>query len=286
LYYHVYVGREKYNDESWDRPLALVCSLNGVTGWREEWGKPRGKWHREYRPPEWIRLLWPSDDADQKLRDEVCERDRAFLAKHVRTSSPGPASKPRREEGPPLSEYADTWLESGRDLSIWRKKNPKLAGIFDGTFFQGHSVTQLPDGRIVDRLEIVPFLPRFSTKAATFGFFLLSPRRDSLGKCLRCGRYFLNFVRHERKYCKHRCAAHDSAVKSTRTKRDKEKAKRLSDARRAIRKLAMQNPMPNWKEVIAAEAGVKRNWVTRAINRGKLEIPKKILKSEAARKEK
>lgn len=283
--------QRKQADESWDQPLAIVCALNKVKGWREVWGKPRGKWHRNYRPPAWLRAFRPSDDVDRKLRDEERERDRAFLERMraespAMTTGPVPQLASEMEGGTTLSEYVDTWLESGRDLNLWRKKNPKLAAIFDRTFSHRHSVMQLPDGRIVLQWRPLPALPGYSIHAGGFGDFLLSPRRDSLGKCLRCGRYFLNFGRHERKYCEHRCAAHDSAVKTTRTKREKEDAKRLSAARRAIRRLTMQNPIPNWKEVVAAEAGVKRNWVTHAINRGKLEIPKKILKSEAAHKEK
>jgi hypothetical protein len=198
--------------------------------------------------------------------------------------SPGPVS--RREKEPPLSEYVDTWLDSGRDLNLWRDKNPKLAKILDLTFSQGHSVEQLPDGSIVDRLGIIPDLPEFSTHAATFGMFLLGPRRDSLGKCLRCRRYFLNFGDYKKKFCGHRCAAQNSAIKSTRTKREQQHKKRLSTVRRAIRRLAIQTPLPNWKDVVAADAGVKRNWVTHAINRGDLKIPQKFLKNDAKSKEK
>ncbi len=277
-------------NESWDHPLAVVCGLNCVKGWREVWGEPRGKWHRNHRPASWIRAAWPSDDADRKLRDKNRDHDRTFMERMRLESPKFNSTIPKLEWKEParLSEFVDTWLESERDLDRWRKKNPKLADLFDQTFSHRHSVVQLPDGQIVHRLRPIPALPGYSVNAALFGEFVLSPRRNSLGKCSRCGRYFLNFGRYKKKYCEHRCAAHDSSVANMRTKREKEYAKRLSAARRAIPQVPDASPHTedNWKEVVAAEAGVKRNWVTRAINRGKLEVPKKILKSEAAHKEK
>src|SRR5262249_39730105 len=160
--------------------------------------------------------------------------------------------------------YVDTWLAAQGNWDRWRKENTSLASILDKTFSFDPHLAQLPGGNMaIACFQVVPGLPGFSTNAATFGRFLLNPGRGFPGKCIRCGRYFLNFGRYEKKYCAHRCAANHSAIKSTSEKRKQQRRKFLADARRALRWLQRQNVTPeDWKKRLAEKAEVTTNWVT------------------------
>jgi len=279
LRYHVFMKRTlRLPDEAWEWPLTIACILNKA-GWRDVWGKPRGRWHREYRPPEWLRTGWPSDREDRRLVRDGKERS-AQIMEEFRRRNPKINTEPPSKSlmaKVSLGEYVDSWLRAEGDFNRWQSENPKLDEILGHTFFQGHSLRQEADGRIVDDLRAVPTnLAGYSTKAATFGFFLLSPKRGCLRKCLRCGRYFLNFGRYERKYCAHRCASANSALKHTRTRRQREREESLTVARRALRGIK-GTPPSDWKAIVAEEVGVKVNWVTRAINCQDLKIPNKFL---------
>ena len=99
----------------------------------------------------------------------------------------------------------------------------------------------------------------------------VSPR---LGKCAKCGRYFLaTNERKGRRYCPRRlrnCASNATAKAAVYRKRAAEKRESLARAQAAIRSWPGTG---DWKDFVARRAGLSRKFLTQATNRGDLKAP-------------
>jgi len=182
-----------------------------------------------------------------------------------------------------LRQYIDSWLESDSTYQKWRKKNPEL---FDN-INHNLSTTRLKltdqniDGQLLPNVRVLtpsPLDPTYHVDQHTiwlFIQFIVSALRERLGKCSRCRRYFIRSVRQNGMYCSRKCATHMTALISTKARRQREHSMKLERSHKALVRIGQRSKLPkNWKELAAKKAGVTRQWLTRAINKGELLPPK------------
>jgi hypothetical protein len=101
------------------------------------------------------------------------------------------------------------------------------------------------------------------TAAEVFLAFITGPFFDKVGRCSRCGRFFLNVSGHRNKsFCSSRCARISSAMESKQRKQEQ----KLARLQHAFTKLPPT--VRNLKRWLAKNAGVSLHFVTRAINQG------------------
>lgn len=89
----------------------------------------------------------------------------------------------------------------------------------------------------------------------------------------KCGRWFIK-LRPRQKCCSRRCTAvvqsHDRNIKQ---RKDAHKES-LAKARTALRQWRSGNRRSDWKTFVSARTKLSAKWLTRAINKGELKVPK------------
>jgi hypothetical protein len=114
---------------------------------------------------------------------------------------------------------------------------------------------------------------------AHFVNLLLNPHRDMLGgPCLRprCGRYFVKKSMRRRFYCAPRCRMAVGARKFTRKREHAERQDKLRRVDTAGREWVTARTRLDWKRwVCRREPDLTPKFLTRALNKGELQEPKK-----------
>jgi hypothetical protein len=107
--------------------------------------------------------------------------------------------------------------------------------------------------------------------------FASNPLQIRLRLCARarCGVFFIA-GRSDQKSCSARCATSQTAAKANRSRRSEERGVRITRLRTAIKKIGARKRLPpDWKERVARHAEVTPTFVTRALNRGEITVPRK-----------
>src|SRR5439155_24780289 len=111
-----------------------------------------------------------------------------------------------------------------------------------------------------------------------FFVFTLNSEWERLGgPCDRCARYYIKKTIRNKRYCSRRCGSMATAIASTRRRLDQEQKEKLHRAEVALRVYAKANTRLAWKDWISLNVpGITRKWLTRAVNAGKLKVPKAL----------
>ncbi len=249
----------------WGRLIPLVVTLNGGGDRNQLWRQVQPA----TQPPAWWDAPWPK-------------------GVKVRVHPRGYAERRRAEYRKVLQQFVDTWLAAGRNFALWCKQNETL----DQTLLRTvstlvYSLHPNTAGGAL-RLPILPVTPwvkrnqGLAHAAYEFADLMENPLRDRLGKCRRCGRYFLSTKGHRNKvYCTQRCGSSATAVESTRRRRRREHEEKLKRARAWLRDLVPG--VTQWKEHMARRANVTTRWLARAVNRGELRLPAFLIRSSKAK---
>jgi hypothetical protein len=94
---------------------------------------------------------------------------------------------------------------------------------------------------------------------------------SNLWRCLKCQRFFLGKTKRQHVYCCRKCASKATAATAMRRRRFADDMVKIRKVRLAFRRWRARS---DWKERSAKSAGVTRNWITYAIRRGYLKLPK------------
>lgn len=188
-----------------------------------------------------------------------------------------------------LRRCIDTWIEAGCHFGNWSTSNPNLYAKIK-RFVEGYECNLAGGG---DHRAVVSAYPTEESRHALEGSLELravesflkiirSSLFSAIGKCERCGKYFLNTFEHkDKKYCSRACASGDSAHRAMQAKREREREEKIKKARKAIRELKEGGvETPDWKSWVVERTGLTRNWITYAVNTGDLKIPKVLLEKE------
>ena len=97
----------------------------------------------------------------------------------------------------------------------------------------------------------------------------ISPR---LWRCRTCSKFFLAPDQKLRVYCSRRCATKSTAGAAVRQGRNRTQARKLIRARAAVKRCPPNHE--DWKAWVSFRASVTRNWLTYAVARGELKVPK------------
>jgi len=170
------------------------------------------------------------------------------------------------------------WLRSGPNLLKLFKENPELqASCTEGT-------TMLIPNR--DGVAQLAWFPRAvghknaSQKDAAlsrFIHFLVNPLAPTLGgPCERCGRFYIKNTKRQKTYCSHQCGTANTALTATQKRRQMEYSRKLMIAQRAIEQWSKRgSSRTSWKKWVSSrsENDITQQWLTRAVNSGKLATP-------------
>jgi hypothetical protein len=199
-----------------------------------------------------------------------------------------------------LRNLVERWRESDWNLAVCFKRHPEMAGQVVGLL--RHQPLRLLASSSGPSLLINPFAP-----LGPFGVQCVPPGRDKpvmrarrdaitlfvrlfqhpdhtrLGKCLRCESYF--FGRPGQKCCPRprRCGSYRAAIEATKRRWRQERAEKLDNARAACTEWESLKRRTTWHRWVAKRARVTQKWLTRAINRGDLRLPKMATESKAAK---
>jgi hypothetical protein len=181
-----------------------------------------------------------------------------------------------------LKTFVDSWMSAGFNASEWFLRNPDLfQALRDAINSRQRSLEISPEGHL--KIVSVPqarwFRRYYLNEAAwLFGGLVAGPLADAIGKCERCGRYFLKVSNYKnKKYCSRKCATNFTALKSTKERRDKERQDKVQRVNQAMKEFIRLSPdNTNWKSWVAERAEVTQKWLTQAINRSDLKVPKSL----------
>lgn len=194
----------------------------------------------------------------------------------------------------PLRHYVDGWLTAKRHFGQWQKTNPdldsSLQNVVSGTHY---FLLSSQDGRAQPHLRFYhpvgnqkPVQESARYACLAFSELASSPLRDRVGKCDRCGRYYVSEGAYLRKrFCSRSCAKSEFAVRATQRRREQETEQKRRAVAQAIHALETRRRRPvNWKEWVSEQAGVTKKWITRAINRGEIRPPETSEKQKKTNK--
>jgi len=198
-----------------------------------------------------------------------------------------------------LRNLVEKWRESDWNLAACFKRYPEMEGQVVGLL--RHEPLRLLASSSGPSLLINPFAPfglfgvqhvprgrdrpvKRARRDAITLFIRLVQHPDStrLGKCLRCESYF--FGRPGQKCCPRprRCGSYRAAIEATKRRWRQEKAEKLERARAACTDWESLKRRTTWKSWVAKRARVTQKWLSRAVNRGDLRIPKMASESKSA----
>src|SRR5262249_21704427 len=115
----------------------------------------------------------------------------------------------------PLRDYVDAWLKAKRHFGQWQKANPDLDSILQSVESGTHYLLiSSGDGRAQPHLRFYhpvrnqePVQEPVRYACLAFIELVSSPLWDRVGKCDRCGRYYVSEGAYLRKrFCSRSCA--------------------------------------------------------------------------------
>ncbi len=182
-----------------------------------------------------------------------------------------------------IRDYVHTWFEVRPNFSGWIAKNPQQANAITaaaGSTYQ-RIISTSDDGAILvperrARKNDTPLAKARYDAARLFMDLVASTLHSDVDKCRACNRYYLRRSAHPQVYCSSRCARATTAKKATNERREREAAEKLHLAIRERDLWESKQPKErNWKKWIASRnPELTSNWLTRAVNQGKLSPPR------------
>lgn len=141
--------------------------------------------------------------------------------------------------------------------------------VYDGKYPQFKFCLRSP---VLGRRELMP--PKFARGFAALYFaeLITDPLASLVGRCDRCGQYFIG-QRKDRhtKYCSVKCARKDTNKKWRRHKFAVAHAEKIARIQIAMQPMAAEEfRKPGWKKRLAASARVSQYFLTVAINKGEV----------------
>jgi hypothetical protein len=182
-----------------------------------------------------------------------------------------------------LRDLVEPWLANDRDFARCFREHPDIEQRINafltshpaslqvdsrGDLLVGWPVTKFPRGRVnpIERAREEAFV--------LFIELMQHPARDRVGKCARCGRFFLG--RAGQKCCSRprRCGSELAAIRATKESLQKVRNELLRRAQQAVREWEQGSKREPWKESVAKAVGKTGKWVTHAVNTRELAEPK------------
>jgi hypothetical protein len=207
-----------------------------------------------------------------------------------------------------LQRYADAWIKAQYRLQQWdlkrdcenvrRRRTTPMLEQDDGPVFVTTAPVRLkgvPEDEEALMAEIYDEQGH-ADAASLFLDLITCEFYDKLARCARleCRNFYINTSGHANKiYCSNTCARIDTAERATRERRKREEELKLEAIHAAFTTLrnlpATQRKKvfsTGWKHWIAERAGMEitPNYITGAINRGLLTLPKWMTQGRRARK--
>jgi hypothetical protein len=109
---------------------------------------------------------------------------------------------------------------------------------------------------------------------AHFMDLIVNPQWHKLGgPCARCGKYYVKKTARQKAYCSRRCGSMNTAMASTKRKREEERSDKMRRAQAAADKWAPTGTRQPWKRWVSMQTEITVKWLTRAVNRGDLRSP-------------
>lgn len=109
---------------------------------------------------------------------------------------------------------------------------------------------------------------------AHFMDLIVNPQWHKLGgPCERCGKYYVKKTARQKAYCSRRCGSVNTAMASTRRKREEQRADKMRRAQAAADNWAKVRTRQPWKRWVSMQTKITVKWLTRAVNRGDLRAP-------------
>lgn len=172
--------------------------------------------------------------------------------------------------------------ELRRLVDAWQRSGPNLAKMLND---DGVLETRVKHGRTLlaptrtgkGHLLWLPNPPGFNVGSwkdhalTHFMDLIVNPQWHKLGgPCQRCGRYYAKKTARQKKYCSRRCGSENTAVATTRRRREDEHAHKLHRAQLATDRWPTICTRLPWKQWVSAQTNITVKWLTRAVNRGEL----------------
>jgi len=176
-----------------------------------------------------------------------------------------------------LRKLVETWRKSGPNLDKMLRDDKVLAArvrygrslLAPTNTGKGH-LLWLPTPRGINA---------HSWKGVALTHFMdliVNPEWHKLGgPCHRCRKYYVKKTSRQKAYCSRRCSSTMTAVATTRTRREKERARKLHLALESANRWAALRTRQSWKDWVSARTKITVKWLTRAVNRGDLRAPVK-----------
>ncbi len=170
-------------------------------------------------------------------------------------------------------------------MTAWQKSGPNLNKLLGSDSALNTSVKHgrtllVPTNTGKGYLLWLPNPPvsnPFSWKDQALAHFMdliINPQWHRLGgPCERCGKYYVKKTARQKAYCSRRCGSANTAMASTRRKREKERADKMRHAQAATDKWARVGSRQPWKLWVSMKTKITIKWLTRAANRGELRHP-------------
>jgi hypothetical protein len=179
-----------------------------------------------------------------------------------------------------LRRLVEEWKRSGPNVIKLFELEPELAAFSTKGQFKFYPTNT---GR--GYLEWIPsdavqgVSPPKDAARDHFMMLISNPEWKRLGgPCLACGDYFRRKTDRPRVYCSIRCGSKTSAVKATKTTRQRDHVQKLQEAQALIEK-CNRTPRKDWKAWVVRQGSKRldviftRRWLTRAVNCGDLMPP-------------
>lgn len=186
-------------------------------------------------------------------------------------------------------DYRPVQRELRRLVQAWRDSGPNIRRLFEtdpvladaARRFPSHMIaTEGPTARLVYVTVPENMNPGEPLEIALGLFldFLLNPFNVRLGgPCAHCGKYFLRKNKRHGRYCTERCGQRQTALAVNRKRRAREYAEKLQSAQESTARWAKSRARTDWKEWVAKETTISKNWLTRAVGIGELSVPTKSI---------
>jgi hypothetical protein len=180
-----------------------------------------------------------------------------------------------------LRELVQRWQVSGPDLKKFHRDNPTTWAAVERYREQnppkvwysggsgGASLIESPNPGNTPSQEAVRF----------FLMLILNPEWERLaGPCARCGKYYIRGTALNKLYCSRSCGTRATALAATKRKREVERAEKLHTVAKLCQQWSTTRTKKDWKSWICEREYVTKTFLTRAVNKGELEVPTKARK--------
>jgi hypothetical protein len=78
---------------------------------------------------------------------------------------------------------------------------------------------------------------------------------------------------HGRKFCSKACGHSHTALQAMKKQRDREYAEKLQNIRESVHEWKRKKRSHDWKDWVARDSCISKNWIARAVKRGNINPP-------------